>query len=382
MILRELWRKRRWTAAIVLLSALIAFVAVEQSPNVQFASANTEILFNSQDSALIDSGQIFTPLALTAQVYSSLMTSPRVTAAIARAAQLPPGSVVTDAPVVDSNLPRSLSEPDGNEVSTELLTEGGKNRVSFKATPDLPIIDVFVQAPNPKNAIALANASVAGVRSYLSTIEDDGIVPHGQRIQVSQLGGASGGWVNRGASYELGAIVFVLASVVGCVLVIVFGRVIRDLRSRLHGGGEGMLAAGNAAQAAPPVGPAPTSHRRPAPVEAWGVSSAHAMEAQATAAPPNHAQAAARPTPVAAQRPPVGVPRPAGPAVRRAAAPKDEPATEGGADQADRTQREDELVASLLRSASVRRANYRDAGRRRTARTRPDGPERPNHLHA
>lgn len=242
--LKILWQRRRLVALgglVAFLAAILSVYTVSLVPpglssrtNV-FATASTQLLVDAPNSAFADLSNDLTPLETRASVFARFLASPAALELIARDAHLPLDSIEAQGPY-DMNLPVIQQEPTAGARSTQLIGEGDLYRLRFENNPVLPIVSVFAQAPTKDQAIALANAAPQALSTYITSIQDRQRTPDNQRVVIRKLGNATGGVVNKGASLEIGLLVFFVVFGAWCMLLIPAQTIARGWReSQLYG---------------------------------------------------------------------------------------------------------------------------------------------------
>jgi hypothetical protein len=226
--LRTLWQRRRLVALGVFIAMIAALLSVyrvgfnppslESRTNV-FATASTEILVDTPASAFADLSSDLDPLGTRASVFSRFLTSPTAIALIARKAELPANAIEAQGPY-DLNVPTFSQGPPAERRSSQIVGEGAFYRLRFENNPILPIIAVFAQAPTEKGAVKLAAAAPAALRAYIHRLDADKEIPKTRRVEVRQLGKATGGIVNEGANVQIAALVFMVVLGGWCMLLI------------------------------------------------------------------------------------------------------------------------------------------------------------------
>jgi hypothetical protein len=226
--LKILSQRRR----LVVLGALIAMIAalfsvyrvgfappsLESRTNV-FATASTQILVDTPESAFADLASNLEPLEARASVFSRFLASPAAVALIAEKANLPVDAVEAQGPF-DINLPVFQQEPTAEQRSSQIIGEAALYRLRFNNNPDLPIISVFAQAPTQKEAARLATAAPSALRKYIDQLQAKQQTPESRQVEIRRLGDATGGVVNEGANIQIATLVFLAVMVGWCMLLI------------------------------------------------------------------------------------------------------------------------------------------------------------------
>jgi hypothetical protein len=227
--LLKLWSLRIGVGIGILVAIAAAAASMTTSHSTVYASASTEMLVDSPQSALANADVDLSGYLTRANVFARLMTSSQAIQAIGKAAGIPGQEIEAEGPV----------EVNGAQPATHApaATVGGQNvpitpvyKLQFVQNPNVPTIDVFAQAPTTEQAVALANAAVSGFGTFMNQLNAGNAVPTGKRITVRQLGGATGGMVDAAASKKIAALVFVAVLFLWCGLVLWFGRFRRQLR--------------------------------------------------------------------------------------------------------------------------------------------------------
>jgi hypothetical protein len=238
-ILVQLWRRRIAVAAVAVLAAIVALALAYKISvlppglshrSISNGTAETHVLVDSPRSSVADLNRSFDPLVARAQVLSELMTTAPVVDRIAKIAGVPASAITAASDNSTLNVPTSEIEPTASIRSNDITKEGLRYRVTFRAEPEQPTITVFGQAPTPEGAIKIANAAAKGAAEWVKATQDQQAVPDSRRTQLTQLGAASGGTVNSGASRILAALAFVAILGVGSLLVLLVGNTLPAVR--------------------------------------------------------------------------------------------------------------------------------------------------------
>jgi hypothetical protein len=243
--LNILWRRRRLVALGAVLAAAAAFLSVFSiglfPPSVAsrtnvFATASTQLLVDTPDSAFADLANDLTPLDTRASVFARFLASPVAVGLIARDARIPLDSIEAQGPY-DINLPLIQQEPTAEKRGTQLIGESALYRLRFENNPVLPIVSVFAQAPTKDEALALANAAPQALKTYVGRIQAQQHTPSWRRVVIRSLGDASGGVVNEGANIQIATLVFLVVFGLWCLLLIPAQTIARGWRvAGAHGG--------------------------------------------------------------------------------------------------------------------------------------------------
>ena len=230
LVLREL--SGRWKLLIVgVLLALFAATLSVYRPDgfklkprsLQYAAASTQVMVDTSSTVLGNSSLVFDGPNARATVFANFMTSPAVLNLIGQKAGIPGDQIYAAGPV-NTNVPRIIQEPTDLKRNVEITGETAPYRLNLNTDPDLPIINIYSQAPTTAQAIALANGAVSGLDEFITGQENADRIQRAARVVVKPLGTANGGVVNPGIRKSLAAIVFVAVFVLWCVLVLVGAR--------------------------------------------------------------------------------------------------------------------------------------------------------------
>ena len=226
--LKTLWRRRRLVAvgALVALAAALLSVyrvglfppSLEGRTNV-FASASSQILVDTPDSAFADLSYDLESLDARASVFARFLASPAAIALIAREAKLPFDAIEAQGPF-ELDVPEVQQAPTAERRSSQILGEGALYRLRFENNPSLPIVTVFAQAPSREEAVRLATAAPVALRDYIEGIQAEQNTPRDRQVRIQQLGKANGAIVNQGADLQIATLVFLVVLGGWCMLLI------------------------------------------------------------------------------------------------------------------------------------------------------------------
>jgi hypothetical protein len=237
-VVRELWIRRWWVFLGVFASLFIGLSTAYNvglfPPSVQkkalaMGAADTQVLIDTPHSALTDLGINTEPLAQRASVYSRLMTSEPVRAAIAREVGLKPEQLTTESPLL-SGMPKSAQEPVQSQRANDLLGEQIPYHLRFSADSGLPAINIQATAPRVEDAIRLANGAASGFTKYIQAVQATQNVPKLRRVTPRQLGRAEGGQVVQNPNIALATVATIALFIGWCLLVLFIGNTVRGLR--------------------------------------------------------------------------------------------------------------------------------------------------------
>ena len=240
-ILLKLWKLRVWVGIGAVLAVVAAVGSVATSKTTVYANATTQMLVDSPSSALANSGIDLSGYSARANVFARLMTSDQALQYMGKAAGIPGNLIDATGPLENNGSPIATHAP--------VAIKGNQNlpfpaiyKLSLVQNPDLPTVDVYAQAPTTAKAIALANGAVTGFANFVNQLEANN-VPLSKRVQVRQLGPATGGMVDAGASKKIAVLAFFGVLGMWCVAVLFVSRLIGELRVAKHSGTDDLFTA-------------------------------------------------------------------------------------------------------------------------------------------
>jgi hypothetical protein len=238
-ILVSLWRRRIAVAAVIVVAAFVGLATayhISVLPpklshrSIASGTAETHILVDSPRSSVADLNRSFDPLVARAQVLSEVLTTAPVVNRIAQQMHVPASAITAVDDNSTLNVPTSEVEPTASVRSNAITQEGLHYRLTFRAEPEQPTVTIFASAPDANDAIRLANVAAKASADWVKATQDQQAVPDSRRTQMTQLGAATGGTVNSGASRILAALAFVAIVAIGCLLVLLVGNTLPAVR--------------------------------------------------------------------------------------------------------------------------------------------------------
>ena len=229
-MLRELWARKRLLLVGLLVAAAAAWYSLYhvdsllppkfEARALQYSAASATALVDWTTSLAGDSCQQVDPLVARTMIYANLMASPGMVDLIGEYARIP-GDQIWAAGPVDPNVDQIQAEPTAQKRNMQIAGEAKPYKLNFYVDPTLPLIDFYTQAPSSGQAIALANAAVRALATYVKRLQvGQQILPSG-RIVIRQVGEPAAVVVDGGIRKKLGVAVFVAAFVAWCVLVLI-----------------------------------------------------------------------------------------------------------------------------------------------------------------
>jgi hypothetical protein len=256
-ITNELWARRRWVIAAIVLALLVGISTSYSLPSFETkallsGAATSQVLVDSSTSAIADVEKDPAPLANRAVVLAQYMSSAEARSAIAEKMGLSPTQIAADGPFSTLTDRSTYQAVPAGPRADQLTEENAIYRLVFDAQLSLPIISIYTQAPDADGAIKLATAASSVLTGYVSEL--DAGIPKGRQITVTALGEPEGGTVNSGASPILAALAFLGTLIVLCALIVLGSGFVRQWRTARD------LDASEAQPAEPEQEPEPQSH--------------------------------------------------------------------------------------------------------------------------
>lgn len=241
-LLVELKSYKRWLivggvisflAAVSTIASISFFPPSVKSKSVVFSSATSQMIVDSPQSSLGDLQSDLSPLTARAGIFARFMTSSEALNYIGQAAGIPGSEIEAEGPF-EIGMPASVHTP-SKLKDGKVVPAATKYRLRFDQNPDLPIVDIFARAPTTQEATRLADGAVTGLARYLNDLEAREGIAATRRVDIRQLGNATGGVVNPGANKKVAFLVFVIVFLLWCGLVLFAGRVRAGLRLTPNG---------------------------------------------------------------------------------------------------------------------------------------------------
>ncbi|HEY7120920.1 MAG TPA: hypothetical protein VH329_00045 [Solirubrobacterales bacterium] len=226
---RELWRQKVLVAVgipVALIAAVISVSNVSLLPpkigggTLQYYSARTQILVDSDSSSIGDLNRDLTPMVTRANVYSRFLTTPAALNVIGHNAGIPADEIYAEGPY-QLGQPRFIQEPTAERRGSQLIGRQARYRLRFDSDPELPIVTVYAEAPSADQATALANGAATGLSDYVTRLQDEQGIPQSSRVAIRRLGSSAGAPVTPGASTKVALFVFFVVIALWCVGVLV-----------------------------------------------------------------------------------------------------------------------------------------------------------------
>jgi hypothetical protein len=195
--------------------------------SLELGAASTKVLVDTPNSKVIDlrAGTAdFQSLATRANLLANVMASAPVRAEIAQRAHIAPDALVAEAPII-ANVPRATTEPGSEKRAADLVAQTDQYRLNIQANPQVPVINVYAQAPSASGAERLANAAADSLRSYLDSVAADQRIPDAEQVRLHQLGRARGSVVNDGAGVQMAFLSFLFVAALLAVAILAVVRI-------------------------------------------------------------------------------------------------------------------------------------------------------------
>jgi hypothetical protein len=234
MVLRELWRLRRYVAVVCVLALLTGAALISREYTVGVATAR--ILVDTPKSQVADVSPKGSGLvALQANLLATIMVDGTIKSAIAQRVGVKPNELVgvttaaTDpsasgsSPVSGSSGPSAPSGPDAYALTTQIMTDNAGNT--------LPIIQLSAQAPTAAAASRLGNAAISSLNDYVVSKAAAQRIPHSDRLNINALNSSPAATEVRGPSKLIGVVVVLLVILIGCAAILGIQALVRGWRA-------------------------------------------------------------------------------------------------------------------------------------------------------
>ena len=190
------------------------------------SGATARILVDAPKSWILDptaTDADYAGLAQRAELLSSLIATPAVQDLIARRMGVSTDQIVTRSRIT-ANVTAVLREPDLEQRATHILYAQRPYRLDMQADPNLPILNIYSQAPSTAEAVKLADAAVAAVKEHVERIEaNERISKHGRAV-VHSLGQARGAVINGGTTPQIAVLTFLAIFGISCFVMLLATR--------------------------------------------------------------------------------------------------------------------------------------------------------------
>lgn len=231
---KPLWILGGFVTAAV--SAMCSIASISLSPPsitlkpLAFSTATTQLLVN-QPSTITNGKFIpnFWRFYVRAEALASVMTSPELKTAMARASSIPASEIAVDGPIA-TNLQRTQQEPTGPKRANQIIVQDALYRVTVDMDPVGPVIGVTAQAPTQSKAAALANAAGTALAAYVSAIQRAAHAPSGGRYEVSSVGPATATPPSKRGPIEIACLVFLIVFVLWWGFALACSKFVREIR--------------------------------------------------------------------------------------------------------------------------------------------------------
>jgi hypothetical protein len=234
--LRRLWQHKLGVAISLVLALLAAVWSIERislSPpaltprSFEMATAASHLLVDTPKSVILDLRQdtySIGSLTTRAVVLGNVIASTSIEAQIAQRAHVPAGLLRIQAPLTPQESSVQVDPQKARRV-TDILKSNDQYRIQINANPEVPVLDIYAQAPTADSAAALANAAVDELKAYVAALASTERTPAAQQIRLTQLGRATGVVINPGVSYQVAVLAFLLTFLASCATVTFIARV-------------------------------------------------------------------------------------------------------------------------------------------------------------
>jgi hypothetical protein len=234
--LRKLWQLKLavgLSLALALLAAVWSVEKISLSPpglaprSLEMATAASHLLVDTPRSIMLDLRQDtygIGSLTTRAVVLGNVIASTPVEAQIAQRAHVPVGLLRIQAPLTPLEASLQVDPQKARRVS-DILKSNDQYRIQINANPEVPILDIYAQAPTAASAAALANAAVDELKAYVAGLATIQKTPAISQIRLVQLGRATGVVINPGVQYQVAILAFLLTFLASCAMAAFIARV-------------------------------------------------------------------------------------------------------------------------------------------------------------
>jgi len=234
-----LWRLRGGVA-VALVFAVVAtgwsLYRLQLSPlsiqprTMTMATARTQVVVDTPGSTMLDlktGTNNFDSLRDRAILLGNVIASSPVRDDIGRRLGIPGGVIEVAAPRTPER-PRSVVGSTAEKKTTDILRSNEQYRLSIQASPTVPLLDIYAEAPDAKTSAGLANATVDSLQRYIDDLARRDGTPSRDLVRLRQLGRADGAVINHGVSLRAAFLVFLLTFGAGCATAVLVHRIRRD----------------------------------------------------------------------------------------------------------------------------------------------------------
>jgi hypothetical protein len=234
--------RRLTTAGAVAISAvvatLVAFFSIAtislvppkiEARHMQIGAASAHLLVDAPTSLIVDQEALDVQLSTytkRAELLGNLIPTPPVQAHISRLMGVPADQIMAITRLTEG-VQVAMREPDSEQRASQLLGAGRPYRLDIQAAPDHAVINIYAQAPSAAAAKRLANATITGLREYMTARADAGRADPLARMRLVQLGDARGGVVNGQTRPEIAVLTFLITFGLSLALLLGAARVRR-----------------------------------------------------------------------------------------------------------------------------------------------------------
>ena len=234
-----LWRLRSGVAvalALAILATVWSLYKVQLSPfsiqprTMTMATARTQVVVDTPGSTMLDlkaGTNNFIGLRDRAILLGNVIASSPVRDDIGRRIGISGGLIEIAAPRTPER-PRSVVGAVAEKKTTDILRSNEQYRLSIQASPTVPMLDIYSEAPDAETSAGLANATVDSLQDYLDDLARKDATPPRDQLRLRQLGRANGAVINGGVSLRVGLLAFVLTFGAGCATLVLVHRIRRD----------------------------------------------------------------------------------------------------------------------------------------------------------
>jgi hypothetical protein len=237
--------RRLTLAGVMAISAVVALLAAAWSvatisilpPGVHarpmtIGGATTHVMVDAPQSRILDRNATiadYDGLSKRAELLGDLLATPPDTAVVAQLAGVP-ADQISSVSRVTANVTAIMREPDLEQRANQILHAKQRYKLEMQADPNLPLLNIYAQAPSGPEAVRLADAAVQALQQQLRTQAQADGASELNRVRIEQLGHARGGVINGGTKPQIAILTFLVVFALGCFVLLMAQRVVRGWR--------------------------------------------------------------------------------------------------------------------------------------------------------
>src|SRR5215207_1149522 len=176
-----------------------------EARQLQIAAASTHVRIDRPGGDIVDQGVTADDVAAIARrtvLLGRLMTSAPVLERVARSTGVPVRGIGSETQY-EENVPVQMRDPESEMRAAAIANGKAPYQLVVQPRPNLPILDVYTQAPTAEGAQRLADAAAPALRDELRAEALARGADPARQVRLEQLGAASGGVINGTARPEI-----------------------------------------------------------------------------------------------------------------------------------------------------------------------------------